>query len=251
LNARQHNGAVFLLLALIVAFTIYLHVRVVSGDFLSDDFVHIGWLAAAQSKEGVIEWVVNTFYTPLASGNFAYRPVAFASYALDWLLYGSNAKGWHLSNLFLHLVNAALVYALAHRFAKCDSSLNRRFVCFTSTVVFLSIPFAGETTFWAVGRFDLLACLFALCFLNLVLAKSAFSLLGALGCFLLALLSKESAMPMLAIGYMLVFAFHFLMHRQAQLPILNAVTVAAKTSLQRYGAVLESLSRFQIVCDIR
>ncbi len=232
------------MLAFIVAFTIYLHISLVSGDFLSDDFVHMGWLAAAQSQEGVMQWVATKFYTPLASGNFAYRPVAFASYALDWLLYGSNANGWHLSNLLLHLINAALVYALARRFAQCDAGMNRRFIGFASTAVFLAIPFAGETTFWPVGRFDLLACLFALGFLNLVLAKSTLSLLGALGCFLLALLSKESAMPMLVIAFMLVFASHFLTHRQAQLPLSNAFTTAVKTSLQRYGAVLVVASAY-------
>jgi protein O-mannosyl-transferase len=102
-----------LLLFIAVAACAAIHLRAIGGDFLSDDFAHASWVADAQSKGELLEWLVSRLYLPLGSGNFAYRPVVFASYALDWIIYGTNAAGWHLTNLVIHLVNGVLIFVLA------------------------------------------------------------------------------------------------------------------------------------------
>ncbi|HEX4047658.1 MAG TPA: hypothetical protein VH309_07485, partial [Elusimicrobiota bacterium] len=45
----------------------------------------------------------------------AYQPLAFLSYALDFSLWGLDARGYHLTNALLHALNAALVFLGARR----------------------------------------------------------------------------------------------------------------------------------------
>jgi protein O-mannosyl-transferase len=154
---------------------------------------------------------LNGFYQPIESGNYAYRPVVFASYALDWLWHGANATGWHVSNFIIHIVNAALVMFLAYRLATHIGFADARFASAAASALFLAIPFAGESTFWPVGRFDLIACMFSLGFLlALVSFRGNFLVLM---CLLAALLAKESAMPMVVIGFMLLWSVQLLERR--------------------------------------
>lgn len=231
-----------LVLFIAIAACVAIHLRAIGGDFLSDDFAHASWLADAQSKGELLDWLVSRLYLPLGSGNYAYRPVVFASYALDWVIYGTNAAGWHLTNLVIHLINGALIFVLALRLAARAGIADARFTAAAVAALFLAIPFAGESTFWPVGRFDLLACMFSLGFLLLLLAAhprlSLRRTIGTLACLLLALLSKESAMPMLAVGFALVLALNLADQHSKNQTIGVTLTVTIKDSLSFYWPVI-------------
>lgn len=189
--------AVFAMVVVLVVVT--LHARGWPGGFLSDDFSHLDWIYRADLEHGLGGWTLQRFWQPLASGNFAWRPLAFASYVLDWRLFGATAAGWQASNLALHLANVALVGGLAWKWLP-QATASRAAVAAISAAMLAAFPFAGEVTFWLVGRFDLLAALFALSFLAtfrsghvgagpLRQSLRVASLIGAL-------LAKESAMPL-------------------------------------------------------
>src|SRR5688572_386992 len=55
-------------------------------------------------------------WTTAASG--LYIPVTWMSLGADFLLWGMNPRGYHLTNVFLHALNAALLYFLARRLFK-------------------------------------------------------------------------------------------------------------------------------------
>lgn len=229
---------------LLAAFALCLgiHLHGIGGDFLSDDFVHAAWIAEAQGKGELLDWLVKRFYLPLESGNYAYRPVVFASYTLDWICYGTNATGWHFTNLAIHLLNGMLILLLARRLAARAGLRDAPFAAAATAVIFVAIPFAGESTFWPVGRFDLLACFFSLAFLVFLLDARGVPwtrrTLMTLGCLLLALLSKESAMPMIAVGFALVFVLALAEQRHAGERIGKIVVASAKETLRRYWPVI-------------
>ncbi len=185
------------------------HLRGIGGAFLSDDYAHLGWVHDASERGTLWSWTLSRFYLPLGSGNYAYRPLAFATYVLDWIAYGANATGWHVTNLILHGVNAALAFVVATRWLAARSP-NATAAGLVAAGVLAAFPFAGEVSFWPVGRFDLLACLFSLLYLS-TLPFGARSVppwqrrlrLVWLAC---ALLSKESAMPLPAVATFLCFA---------------------------------------------
>ena len=235
------SAITFLLLAACAVCAI-IHLCGIGGDFLSDDFAHAGWIAAASDKGELLWWLVQRLYLPLDSGNFAYRPVVFASYALDWIFFGNTAQGWHATNLVIHLLNTVLMLVLANRLAVRVGCLDARFAAMAVAIVFVAIPFAGESTFWPVGRFDLLACTFSISFLVLLVGSDerpgAPRTMALLASLLLALLSKESAMPMLAVGFALVFVFSYTLRRTNGLTHGALLTAATKETFARYWLVL-------------
>ena len=236
------RSSVAALLVAAFAACLFIHLRGIGGDFLSDDFVHAAWIAEAQGKGELLDGLVKRLYLPLDSGNYAYRPVVFASYALDWVCYGANATGWHVTNLAIHILNAILILLLARRLVARSGLRDAPFAAAAVAAIFVAIPFAGESTFWPVGRFDLLACFFSLGFLIFLLdARTApvpRRTLLMLGCLLLALLSKESAMPMLAVGFALVFVFALAEQRHAGEGICQLITATATKTLRSYWPVI-------------
>ncbi|MBK7742395.1 MAG: hypothetical protein IPI40_01340 [Betaproteobacteria bacterium] len=189
--------AVFAMVVVLVVVT--LHARGWPGGFLSDDFSHLDWIHRADLEHRLGEWTLQRFWQPLASGNFAWRPLAFASYVLDWRLFGTTAAGWQATNLALHLANVALVGGLAWKWLP-QATASRAAAAAISAAVLAAFPFAGEVTFWLVGRFDLLAALFALSFLATFRSgrvgagpwRQSLRVASLIG----ALLAKESAMPL-------------------------------------------------------
>jgi hypothetical protein len=174
-----------------------LHVVGLGGDFLSDDFSHLSVIAQNDARGTLGAWLVERFFHGLDNGNFAFRPLAFVSYALDWRAYGANATGWHLTNLALYFVNALAAAALVGQWLR--GAPGRGAGALTAAAAMVAFPFAGEISFWPVGRFDLLAALFSLLYLHaLPPAATARPINHAwrvlwLWC---ALLSKESAIPL-------------------------------------------------------
>ena len=64
------------------------------GAFLGDDFSHLDLISRVDGQSQLWTWVLARFHEPLGNGTFAFRPIAFATFALDWLAYGGNATGW-------------------------------------------------------------------------------------------------------------------------------------------------------------
>lgn len=187
--------------ALFVA-TLWLLARGVGGAFLSDDFGHLHAIFAAADRGELGAWTLARFFEPLDNGNFAYRPIALASYVADWLLYGANATGWHITNLLLYGADALVAGWLVTGWLRprAPYPLVGGAVAACALVVF---PLAGEIAFWPVGRFDLLAVLFSLlCLATLTPRHTATALslqVWRVLLLLAALLSKESAMPLPAV----------------------------------------------------
>lgn len=185
-------------LALLILVVLALHLRGLGGDFLSDDFSHLGVIARNDEQGRLGAWLVERFLHGLDNGNFAFRPIAFASYALDWRLFGADATGWHATNLALYFANALAGALLVGRWLR--GRVERSLVgCLIAAAALVGFPFAGEISFWPVGRFDLLAALFSLLYLHSLppAARASAANHGWRVLWLLcALLSKESAMPL-------------------------------------------------------
>lgn len=208
--SRRGDIAAILLTGCAFALCLFLHWDS-EGGFLSDDFSHIHWLVHAQSGEGLGAGLLRFLVSPPDLGIFTWRPVGFASYALDWLIFGADATGWHATSLMIHCLNAVLAGLLSRQFALRSGNRSPRFCQFATTVLFVAFPFAGESTYWPAGRFDLLAGLFAILFLmstvRITLHGSTPLRAGMAMLFLaLALLSKESAIPAIAVAALLHFA---------------------------------------------
>ncbi len=93
-----------------------------------------------------------------------YQPLPMLSFQADYamasvvpaLRFGVSAYGFHLTNIFLHTLNAGLVCLVALRISR------RHSVAFLTGVMFACHPFAMEPIAWVSGRMILMATTFAL-----------------------------------------------------------------------------------------
>jgi tetratricopeptide (TPR) repeat protein len=85
-----------------------------------------------------------------------YTPLVTLSYAIDYQLYGMIATGFHGTNLFLHVLNSALVFMVTFVLFK------RTFVAALTALLFSIHPLQTEAVVWISSRKDLLFTFFYL-----------------------------------------------------------------------------------------
>jgi hypothetical protein len=147
--------------------------------------------------------------------NAILRPVAYASFYLNYLLDEFKPHWFRLFNVLIHALNAVLIYALVNvllRRSKLAAQLERGSVLFisaTAALLFTAHPLATESVTYIIQRFTSLVVLFSL--LSLWLYFVSFSLSSRWGgrllrgaavlAVVLAMQTKESAfmVPLLAV----------------------------------------------------
>ena len=155
-SLSKSKGAVILLLLLLTIAAAYS--PALGGDFVWDD---IGLIRDAPSVHRVLsmwEYFSRPFWTEEQGVNNAsyFRPIVTLSYALDWHLWDGNPNGFHLFNIFIHLINCLLVFFLARKWGA------RFWPAAFSMALFGLLPRLSESVAWISGRTDSMASCFIL-----------------------------------------------------------------------------------------
>lgn len=170
------------------------YVNSFAGTFLFDDY---GSILGDSRLENL-----RTFLDHLPG---MIRPLLRITLFADRLLWGASPAGYHLVNLFLHVGSGLLLYAILARLvneAAPDGVATRAAsVPFWSALLFLVHPMGTETVTYLSGRATGLMAFFYLAGFYLYLRASrapttprlSGAYAGAIACFVLALLSKETA----------------------------------------------------------
>jgi len=180
-----------LLIGVLLAAVVVSYGNILANQFTMDDELYI--LRNPQVTNASLAGV-------LAPNKFTneFRPVTFASLAMNWEIGGVEPVGYHLINLLLHAGVTFILFFLLQ--ALLNPSPHARTIAFVAAVLFAVHPTHTEAVASAAGRAELLAAgfLFAGWLLHLRDLE-----LPALLCFALALLSKESAvvfLPLILLG---------------------------------------------------
>ena len=199
------------------------------------------------------------FFTTLLMGH--YIPLTWLTFGLDYLLWGMNPMGYHLTSLIAYAASAAVLYSVALRLlgkAAPLAGVPLRVGAVAATLFFTLHPLRAESVAWATERRDVLSGLFfLLTILTYVKMCDATGgrrrrlLVGSVAYYVLALASKGSVMVLPAALLVLdVYPLRRLSRRvlveKIPFAVLGlagaAVTYYAQnanaflTSLQRYGA---------------
>lgn len=174
--------------AIVLSFAALVYANSLLNGFTMDDELYI------QRNPQVTEHTLRLLFQPNAASN-VFRPLTFASLALNWIAAGYKPLGYHLLNLLLHAgVTVLLLLVLREVLTRLASG---QLVSFAAAVLFAVHPIHTEAVSSVVGRSELLAAGF-------LLAAWLFHLrerwLVALLAFLLAVLSKESAIGLLPLA---------------------------------------------------
>src|SRR5215813_2391864 len=107
-----------------------------------------------------LRWMFTTFHM----GH--YQPLSWVTFSLDYLLWGTDAFGYHLTNILLHSANAVLFYFVALRLLAIatfsTATIVRHLTAGLSALVFAIHPLRVESVAWATERRDVLSGFFLL-----------------------------------------------------------------------------------------
>jgi protein O-mannosyl-transferase len=131
-----------------------------------------------------------------------FRPLTFGTFALNWALGGPRPWGFHLVNLLLHAAVTWLLYLLLREVLAVASPQGKT-AALVAALLFAVHPIHTEAVASITGRAELLAAAFLLagCILHLRDRE-----ISALVCFVLAVLSKESAVVFLPLVFVCDYA---------------------------------------------
>jgi hypothetical protein len=150
-----------------------------------------------------IRWMFSTFLM----GHWI--PLTWLTFGLDYVLWGMNPAGYHLTSLVLFAANAAALYFVALRLLRLTTGFvegTLRFSAIATTLFFTIHPLRAESVGWATERRDVLSGLFFLLTVLVYLkahdargTHKRWLLAGAVGMYALALVSKASVMVLPAV----------------------------------------------------
>ena len=143
-STEANDGSEWALLAVSIVLGTLVWATMLKFYFVGDDF---GILAVAQAP--FFSQVKSVFLH--GDGGVFYRPLTFTSYFLDHAVWGATPVGYHLTNLLLHLVTVAGLYAFSRQLG-----LSRHSAAITSGI-FAVMPIHAESVAWMSGRFDVLS----------------------------------------------------------------------------------------------
>lgn len=188
-------GSERLLVAALLVATAALFSPVLGAPFVYDDHLLI---LDQPHLHGLGQWKrwFTEPYWPALFNQGLYRPLTTATFGLTWALAGPSPVVFHATNLVLHLLVTALVWWTGRRIGLSPLA------ALLAALLFAVHPVHVEVTAAIANRGDALATAAALLALGLWLGRCAHALgrgqvIGALGCFALALGSKESGMLLL------------------------------------------------------
>lgn len=156
LENRQPRA--WLLLAAVLAVVVASYASALDVPFVWDDHLLIEEEPRVRSLLPLSQHFGQGFWsnptTHAVEGYF--RPLVTLSYALDWTLWDGRPAGFHATNLLLHLICCALVFALARRGGASVEAAA------LGAALFGCLPRLTESATWVSGRTDLLAGAFGL-----------------------------------------------------------------------------------------
>ena len=135
----------------------------ISGQFLSWDdsknFVGNPWYRGVGPDQ--LQWM----WTTTLLGH--YVPISWMTLGLDYVLWGMDPRGYHVTNIVIHAANAVLVFFLARRlFALTDDQRSRAsrtdFAAAFAALAFSLHPLRVESVAWITERRDVLSLFFGL-----------------------------------------------------------------------------------------
>lgn len=164
-----------------------------------------------------LNFVTNPYYRGLGWSNLRwmlratvtghYIPVTWTTLGLDYLLWGMNPAGYHLTNLLLHALNTTIFALLAARLLRLARPRTGEAALWagtaTAALLFALHPLRAETVAWVTERRGLLSALFALLTVLTYVRMAATEgaprrrwLATSVGCYALALASKAAVVPL-------------------------------------------------------
>ena len=198
---KGNNHIRWLLCAAACLLAALVYLNTIHGDFLWDDLMLVRDNPYIKHPTHLHHLVQKTYYSVFRE--LTYRPVCTLTYFGDFALWGLNPKGFHITNIVLHILNVLLLFIFARRLS------GRYETAFVAAVLFAVHPVHSEAVAGITFREDALCLLFVFLSLNFYLSARSEKfrewkwIVLSLFSFFLAVFSKETAVVLPAVILML------------------------------------------------
>ena len=202
LKNLQRVGA----LLVIIAATFLVYWPAQRNEFVWDDTALVQRDPLIRSWRLIPEGFRHFLFLDATASNF-YRPLQRLTFTGDYALHDRNARGWHLTSIYVHLAAAVALFFLAEKLLA--PTVGRGWAC-AIALLWVVHPLHTSAVTYISGRADPLQAFFGFSALTLALhsldgGKGArFATLFATLCFLGAMLSKEAGIVALLIWFILL-----------------------------------------------
>lgn len=171
------------------------YLNVLFNWFVGDDFVHLLWLKQAVHNPELILRNFHSSWLDLTTTKF-YRPLISVFMVSDYLMWGINGAGFHLTNVIFLCIGALSLYAIMRKV--CASSGGQEYGWpVLAALLFAVYPLHSEAVAWITGRVDAVVTAFMLlsfyAYIRWRESKAPLALALTYMSAILALLSKEMA----------------------------------------------------------
>ncbi|MBT6068733.1 tetratricopeptide repeat protein [Candidatus Peregrinibacteria bacterium] len=221
-----------LLIIGLTALGFLLYGNVINGPFFYDDMGLVEYNQQITSFEYFTEWFTTSPSSGAGINTNLYRPIPTVLNAIVYKIGGLNHAYYHILNILLHIANSVLVFFLL-------KGINlKKSLAVLGSIIFLAHPVQTESVAYIAGLPDVLAPFFVLMSLILFLktfdtsdkkTNIALIILASLS-YLLALLSKESAIHLfLLMPLLVVFKWDCLDKKQKKKTLYNFIPIITIT----------------------
>ncbi len=202
------------LMAILVVVTAIVFSPILSSEFLNFDdnvLIYENPVIANDGDFSAKEIFTSKLWMP------HYKPLVFLGWNIEYRIFGFDSFYFHLINLLLHLLNAALVFIIIRKLIKRFSVPEKYslYASFFIALLFAIHPMRVESVAWAIERKDVLYSFFFLLsswfYIKYTENNKKYAWLGISVLFyLLVILSKSMGITLIAV----LFLFDYLMNRK-------------------------------------
>lgn len=211
MKIKINKPEVILFVGLVVSLISFL--PPINSNFFSDDNVYI---IGNKNFERPITEIWKYFF--IRVNNFEYLPVRDIFYRIQYEIFGENPVGYRIINYILYVLCCLMVYVnskillkyLKEKFFK--ESKNTDWMAVLISILFAVHPAHVESVVWISGLKDLLSGSFLMLslytFLKALLFESKTRYILSFVFFLIALLSKATVLPFIAVVFLLSYIYY-------------------------------------------
>jgi len=224
-------------LALIAVLGLAVYANSLNGKFVWDDEVLIKGNVYIKNWSNVAEIFGADISAGASVSSIVYRPLQIFTYAVDYSFCRLNPRGYHLTNIILHLLVSLAVFRLV------NILFGDRVLSLLTALFFAAHPIHTEAVSYISGRADPLAAVFILLSLifyikNQDKEKPALYILMPLS-YAFALLSRENSL----ILPLLLLLYHYAFKKEVKIrQFLSVLAVTSVYILLRFTLLKHILS---------
>jgi len=162
-NSLQQQIVFIIILGIICATAFCAYASSITTGFLLDDFSHLDY--AYRASQGDWSELVRVFtgnWTGSVDDLTSFRPFISLSICMDYLVWGINSAGYHITNLLMFSGCSALTGLIAFELSACMRRSARIMLMAASGLLFAMYPLHPESVAWIIGRVDVQCGLFYL-----------------------------------------------------------------------------------------